>query len=39
MLTRELTSRPTLSPTSAYALAAGIVGLALFASGVPSSRT
>ena len=36
MLTRKLTSRRTLSPTSAYALAAGIVGLALFASGVPS---
>ena len=36
MLTQELTSRRTLSPTLAYALAAGIVGLALFASGVPS---
>jgi MFS family permease len=36
MLTRKLTSRRTLSPTSAYAPAAGIVGLALFASGVPS---
>jgi MFS family permease len=31
-----LTPRRTLSPRSAYALAGGIVGLALFASGVPS---
>ena len=36
MLTRDLTSRRTLSPAAAYALAAGLIGLALFASGVPS---
>jgi len=36
MLTEKVTPRRTLSPTLAYALAAGIVGLALFASGVPS---
>jgi predicted MFS family arabinose efflux permease len=35
-LSREVASRHTLSPRTAYALAAAIVGLALFASGVPS---
>jgi MFS family permease len=34
MLTHD--SHRTLSPAAAYALAAGLVGLALFASGVPS---
>ena len=36
MLTHEVTSRRTLSPRVSYALAALIVGLALFAAGVPS---
>ena len=35
-LPREATTRRTLSPRTAYALAAAIIGLALFASGVPS---
>jgi MFS family permease len=35
-LSREAASRRTLSPRTAYALAAAIVGLALFASGIPS---
>jgi predicted MFS family arabinose efflux permease len=35
-LSREAASRRTLAPRIAYALAAVIVGLALFASGVPS---
>jgi predicted MFS family arabinose efflux permease len=33
---REVASRRTLSPRTAYALAGGLVGLSLFASGVPS---
>ena len=33
---REVPARRTLSPRTAYALAAAIVGVALFASGVPS---
>jgi MFS family permease len=36
MPTSEMTSRRTLSPRAGFALAAMIVGLALFASGVPS---
>jgi predicted MFS family arabinose efflux permease len=36
MLIPEMTPRRTLSPRAGYALAAMIVGLALFASGVPS---
>jgi predicted MFS family arabinose efflux permease len=36
MLTSEMTSRRTLSPRAGFALAAMLVGLALFASGVPS---
>jgi predicted MFS family arabinose efflux permease len=35
-LSRKAASRRTLSPRTAYALAAAIVGLALFASGIPS---
>jgi hypothetical protein len=33
---RDVVFRRTLSPRTAYALAAAIVGVALFASGVPS---
>jgi MFS family permease len=35
-LPRDVASRRTLSPRTAYALAAALVGLALFASGIPS---
>jgi MFS family permease len=37
MLTNESTARRTLSPRAGYALAALLVGLFLFASGVPSA--